>query len=139
MRFVDSNVFIHAFLKPKRNLSQSEARLRESAKKIVTRINSGEKVITSVVHLAEIANILEDNLPLPECARIERALVMNENIDVASISREDCIAALGEADETGVGMDDSIARIVMKRGHMTEIYSFDRDFDTFTDLKRLVE
>jgi len=139
MRFVDSNVFVYAFLKPRRRLSPPEENLKASAKNIVARINAGENVVTSVVHLAEIANILEDNLRPAECMRIERALAMNESIDIATVSREVCIAAVGVAEETGSGMNDAVARIIMRGRQITEVYSFDKDFDLFQDIKRLVE
>lgn len=139
MRFIDSNVFVYAFLKPRRKLSRSEERLKSSAKGIVARINAGEKVLTSVVHLAEIANILEDNLRMEESLGIERALLMNENIDVAKVSREDCIAAVGVAEDVGVGMNDAVAHVAMRERGITELYSFDKDFDSFHDVKRFTE
>ena len=37
MRFVDASVFVHAFLKPKRELKPHEIKIKESAKKIVRR------------------------------------------------------------------------------------------------------
>ena len=113
--------------------------LKRNAKGIVGRIDAGERVLTSVVHLAEIANILEENLRAAESVRVERALVMNENIDVARVSREDCVAAMGVAEDSRVGMNDAIACIVMKGRGIVEIYSFDKDFDTFRDVKRIAE
>lgn len=139
MKFVDSNVFVYAFLRPKRTLTREEVRLKADAKSIVKRINDGEKVVTSVVHLAEVANILEDNLPTEECARIERALVMNENMDVLPVTRGDCLAAIGLAEETVAGMNDSLAHVIMNRERIAEIYSFDRDFDAFHDVKRVTD
>lgn len=137
MRFVDSNVFVHAFLKPRRALSDSERKLKDDAKKIVTRISSGEEVMTSVVHLAEVANILEDSLPAEDSLAILRAMVMGENVAIEAVSRDDCASAVAEMEDMSVGLNDSIAHVVMRRKHLREVYSFDRDFDRFADLKRL--
>ena len=139
MRFVDSNVFIHAFLKPRRALSESEKKLKEDAKRVVARVNAGEKVMTSVVHIAEIANILEDNLESGTSLEIMKSLVMNENLEIDAVSREDCLSAIGEMEDTGVGLNDSIAHAVMRKNGLLEVYSFDKDFDSFEDLKRLTK
>ncbi len=137
MRFADSNVFVHAFLKPRRDLSESEKKLKEDAKKIVSRVNSGEKVMTSVVHIAEIANILEDNLEAGASQEILRSLLMNEHLEIDSVSREDCLSAMGEMEEHSLGLNDSIAHAVMRRNGLVEIYSFDKDFDRLDDVTRV--
>ncbi len=60
MRFVDASVFLYAFLKPRRPLPKHLAEAKESAKKIVERIDRGlEEVVTTVVHLSEVASIIE--------------------------------------------------------------------------------
>lgn len=49
MRFVDSNVFIHAFLIPHRTLTEKEALVENEAKRIVKKIEEGENVALTVV------------------------------------------------------------------------------------------
>ena len=66
--FVDANVFVYEFLKPKRKLQPHEERIKLAAKKIIARINEGETTLTSVVHYSEVCNILEDYLPTVEAA-----------------------------------------------------------------------
>ena len=59
MRFLDANIFIYAFYKPKKQLSEKEDDMKEQAKKIISNISQGkEQVITTVVHISEIVNIL---------------------------------------------------------------------------------
>jgi predicted nucleic acid-binding protein len=137
MRFVDASVFVHAYLKPNRRLSQTELDIKDNAKAIVARVNSGEKVMTTVVHLAEIANILEDYLPLEEALAVEAALLFKDSISIASISREGCFAALQEVRERQVGLSDAVAYITMKENGVAEVYSFDKDFDRFRDIRRI--
>lgn len=137
MRFVDSNVFIHAFLRPMRSLSESEARLKDDAKAIVSRVDGGEKVMTSVVHVAEVANILEDNMEAATSLEILRSLVFNDNVAIEAVSSDDCATAAAEMEEAQAGLNDAIAHAVMRRKSLTEIYSFDKDFDRFRDLRRL--
>jgi predicted nucleic acid-binding protein len=62
VRFLDSSIFLHAYLKPKRELKDSEK--GEKAIDILKNIENGEEVITSVVHISEILNIIEARLGL---------------------------------------------------------------------------
>lgn len=137
VRFVDASVFVHAYLRPKRTLSPLEAEIKEAAKRIVTRVNAGEQVVTSVVHFGEISNILEDYLPLNDAVSVERALCLRENVGIIHVAREDFIEALEEAGSHEVGVNDALAYVLMKRNHLGELYSFDRDFDRFKDVRRL--
>ena len=139
MRFVDASVFVHAYLRPRRRLSQAELSIKKNAKTIVSRVNSGEEVMITVVHLAEVANILEDYLPLQEALAVEEALLFKDNIVVARVSREDYYAALQEAREVRVGLTDALAYTAMKERGVTEIYSFDKDFDRFGGVTRINE
>jgi hypothetical protein len=60
MRFVDTNVFIYAVLSPKTSIPEHIKKKKETARQIFLRINNGEMVTTSTVHLSEVANVLED-------------------------------------------------------------------------------
>lgn len=137
MKFIDASVFVHAYLKHSRSLTPSESAIKANAKKIVLRVNEGERVVTSAVHIAEIANLLEEYIPMEEAARIERTLCLRENIDVASVTRRDCVAALEETESRGIGLSDSLAYVIMKDRGIAELYSFDRDFDVISGLKRV--
>lgn len=129
MKFVDASVFVHAFIKPKRELKPHETKIKESAKEIVKRINDGEEVGITAVQIAEIANLLESYLPLNEALKIEEFLLLAENVKVFNVTKKDCLEALEIAKEKEVGLSDAIAYIIMKRVDADGIYSFDRDFD----------
>ena len=91
MRFLDSNIFIYALLKPKRELSEDEERIKEVSKKIVERIDGGEDVVTTIVHLSEVANILEDIAGTSFAAKFIRDVLLKKNVTVESTTVEDCI------------------------------------------------
>ncbi len=59
MRFIDSSVFLYAYLKPRKSIPDKIKTWKKRAKRIIERINMGEEVATSIVHVSEIANILE--------------------------------------------------------------------------------
>ena len=139
MAFVDASVFVYAFLKPKRKLKLHEVNIKDAAKKIVSRINEGEEVAMSVVHFSEVCNVLEDHLSLEEAFEIERGLLFRENIVIHEVSEEDYIEALLVAEDQKVGANDALAYVLMKEAGLGKIYSFDKDFDAFKDVKRIIE
>lgn len=137
LRFVDASVFVHAYLKPRRVLSVEEVAIKEDAKSIVTRVNTREPVTMTVIHLAEVANVLEENLPMEEAISITGAILSKENINVTEVTRQDCLVAQSEAVDAKVGLSDAIAFTVMRRSGVNEIYSFDRDFDRLQGIRRI--
>ncbi len=137
--YVDANVFIYAFLKTKRQLQPSEIKMKEAAKKIVARISAGEKMATSVVHFSEVCNILEDYLPFEEAVLLEKGLLYRENVVICEVTQQDYLKAISLAEDYHVGTNDALAYILMKKENIQTIYSFDKDFDIFTDIQRVIE
>ena len=137
--YVDANVLIYAFLKTKRQLQPNELKMKEAAKRIVARISAGEKVVTSVVHFSEVCNILEDYLPFEEAVLLEKGLLYRENLLVCEVTPEDYLKAISVAEDYHVGTNDALAYLLMKKEDISAIYSFDKDFDVFTDVRRVTE
>lgn len=138
MRFVDSNVLIYAILDPKRRLTEREKGIKESAERLMQRINNGEEVVTSVVHISEIANILEDAANLGFAVSFTRDLISRWNITVEPVDRAMYILAIAIADEKKIGINDALAYEIMKKKEIKEIYSFDKHFDNLP-VNRLVK
>jgi predicted nucleic acid-binding protein len=137
--YVDANVFVYAFLKPKRKLEPHEVKIKQAAKKIVSRINDGEKVAPSVVHFSEVCNILDDYLPIGEALLIEKGLLFSENILVCEVSKDDYLKAISVTEDQQVEINDALAYVLMKKEAIQTVYSFDKDFDAFTDISRIIE
>jgi uncharacterized protein len=135
--FVDANVFIYAFLKTKRQLQPSELKTKEAAKTIVSRINEGENVATSVVHFSEVCNVLEDFLPFEEAVVLEKGLLFRENLQILDVTEQDYVEAVSAAESFHVGVNDALAYVLMQKQGTAAIYSFDHDFDAFPEVQRL--
>ena len=135
VRFIDANVFIYAFLKPRRRLKEHELSLKNTAKDIVKRVNDGEDVVTSIVHISEMANILEDLMPLDKALEVEEAILSKENIKIVSIGRNDYIASIETAKTFKIGLNDALAYTIMKKHEISEVYTFDKDFKKLSDIK----
>jgi len=85
MRFIDTTVFIYAVLKPRRELNEQEQQLKNAAKEIFKRVNEGEEVITTVVHVSEVANILEDAANLSFSISFVKDLLVKRNVRVEKV------------------------------------------------------
>ncbi len=140
MRFLDSSVFLHAYLIPRRRLSQREAQVKEKAKNIITRIDTGsEEVLTTVVHVAEIANIIEARLGLQTSLRVVARILSLENIRVVGVKEEDYEKALATASRYMVSLNDALAYIKMKEYGIQEVYTFDKHFKNLPGIKIVQE
>jgi predicted nucleic acid-binding protein len=137
MRFVDASVFLYAYLKPKKVASSEIAEMKKAARNIVKRIDSGEKVATSLIHLSEVANILEAAMPIFGSHRIMRDLIHSPTLSVIEPTRENYMDAVEVAEEASVGLNDGVAYVLMKESGIAEIYSFDKHFDRFKDIRRI--
>ena len=138
MRFLDANVFIYAYYKPKKQLTQKEKQMKELAKKIITNVSQGkEDVIMTVVHVSEVVNILKHGMPQEELKIVIRGLFMLDNIRITDVTREAYFAAAEMGDDLKLEANDALAVDIMKLNGVTEIYSFDEDFNEIDGIIRL--
>ena len=138
MRFLDANVFIYAYYKPKKQLTQKEKQMKEHAKKIISGVSQGkEEVIMTVVHVSEIVNILKHGMPLDQLTTIVRGLFMLDNVKIMGVTREAYFAATELGDDLKLEANDALAVDVMRLNNIKEIYSFDEDFDQIEGITRL--
>lgn len=137
MRFVDSNIFLHAFLTPRRELTKEEQRVKDESKAIVKRIEEGEEVAMTTVHLSEVVNIVESGLGLQRSLGFLSWVIAKDNIQVYRTAIEDYEIALPTAREKDISTNDALAYLSMKAQGLTEIYSFDKHFDQFKDVIKL--
>jgi predicted nucleic acid-binding protein len=138
MRFLDANVFIYAYYKPKKQLTQKERQMKEYAKRIISGVSQGkEEVIMTVVHVSEIVNILKHGMPLDQLTTIVRGLFMLDNVKIMSVTRETYFAATELGDDLKLEATDALTVDVMRLRNIKEIYSFDEDFDQIEGMTRL--
>jgi len=139
MRFLDANVFIYAFLKARHRLKAEDQAVKESAQSIVSRVNKGERVVTTVVHMSEVFNFVEDWLPIEEALKLEEGLLSNDSIEVEAVDREAYISSIDLAKENSIGLNDGLAISVMQKNGVSEIYSFDKHFEKIKGIKRVAK
>jgi len=137
MRFLDSNVFLHAFLVPQRTLTDGEVRVKDKAKAVIKGVEEGEEVAMTTVHLSEVVNIVESRLGLQKSLGLLTWAISSENVKVHPVAIEDYEVALLLARENNVSANDALAYLHMRNHGIREIYSFDGHFDVLKGIKRL--
>jgi len=126
IKFIDSNVFVYAYVKPKREISEKISRMKEKAKEILMKINYGEeRVVTSLVHISEIANVVESLSSISKSIEIIENILNNENIIVKDVTTQDYIEAVRVANREKVSVNDALAYVIMRNNNISEIYTFD--------------
>ncbi|AIY89247.1 type II toxin-antitoxin system VapC family toxin [Geoglobus acetivorans] len=128
MRFVDSNVLIYAMLKPRKEPDGKIAEMKKKSLQILKRIQEGEEVATTVVHLSEVANMIASRSSLKMSAEFVREFMSLKNVEVFEVSPDDYLKASLVASEREVDVNDALACLKMAEKGIEEIYTFDRHF-----------
>ncbi|MDD3136349.1 MAG: type II toxin-antitoxin system VapC family toxin [Methanoregula sp.] len=128
MRFIDANVFIYAVLKPKTTLPEAVLQKKTTAKEIFLRVNAGEPVTTTTVHLSEVANVLEDAAGISFAADLLSAILTKPTINIEPVSADDYRESIRLAQKSAISINDALAVLIMERQGIREIYTFDRHF-----------
>ncbi len=138
MKFIDSNPFIHAFYKPKNELlDQNKRDLKNASKAIVSRINKGEKVLTTVIHISEVYNLLKRSYNQEILNKLVYSLILKENIQIAGVDKRTLLSGQELAIDNNIDLNDGVAVTIMQQMEIGEIYSFDAHFDNFKWITRL--
>jgi predicted nucleic acid-binding protein len=138
MRFLDANVFIYAYYKPRKQLTQKERQMKEHAKRIISGVSGGkEEVMMTVVHVSEMVNILKHGMPLGQLTGVVRGLFMLDNVKIVGVTTGVYFAAAELGDDLKLEANDALAVDVMRLNGISEVYSFDEDFDRIEGVARL--
>jgi hypothetical protein len=138
MKFLDANIFIYAYYKPKKTLTEKEAAMKEQAQKIISNISEGkEQIVTSVVHISEIVNIIKNGMPTDMLTQIILGLFMLENVNILDVTKEAYFSAVEMGNDYKLEPNDALAVDLMRQNGINEIYSFDDHFNKVDGITRL--
>jgi len=122
----------YAFLRPAPSCPRAH-RLREAAKKILSRIEDGKEVATTIVHVVEAANIPRVASHSAHLARLCRdyTITVERNSGEHTCTMWTLKPIVGPwiARRYVVGVDDALAAVCTRRLGISEVHCFDRDFD----------
>jgi len=136
-RFIDSSVFLHAYLRPKRKLRQEEREVKQRASTIIENVEKGEEVVISTIHLSEILSIVEAGLGLEKAVQFLEDVLATENIKIEGVGQREYEEALVLSSRYKVSPNDAVACVVSKKVGISEVYSFDKHFDKIPFIKRI--
>lgn len=139
MRFVDSSVFIYAYLRPLKKLPPELIDAKNRARTIIERISDGEPATTSIIHVSEIANILGARMSSSGSLEILSGLFDLSNLSIIDADRGLYEASIEAARLMNVGVNDAFASLLMRDMNIREVYSFDSDFDRIEGVGRITE
>lgn len=111
--------------------------MKEEAKAIVKRIEGGEEVATTTVHLSEVINIVESGVGLEKSLGFLAWIITSEKIKVYPVAVEDYQSALPLAKDNNISANDALAYLSMRTHELKEIYSLNKHFEKFKDIVRL--
>ena len=137
MRFLDANVFIYAYYKPTRELTEKQKQMKERSKEIIRKLNEGEEVITTVVHLSEVSNILKRALSMEDLYSLLIGLFSMDNVRIVDVTKDDYLGAIEMMSELKMDPNDCLAVEVMGSENVNEIYTFDKGFGDVLWIKRV--
>lgn len=142
-RFLDSNVLIHAFLKPKKNITQRGREIKRKSEDIVKNLQSGNlKVVMTTAQIFEVANIAESWIGHQAAREILGFIITLPNIKIYAVTPNDLEEALKVAEQykdNKIGCNDCVTYVAMKNANISEILSFDKHFDTLAGVTRIEE
>ena len=138
MKFLDANIFIYAYYKSSRQLSEKGQEMKEQAQKIISDISAGkEEVLTTVVHISEVVNILKKGLTRELLNSTILGLFMLDNLTIVDITKAEYFAAVAYGEDLNLEPNDALAVDIMHQRGIEEIYSFDKHFDQIDGITRL--
>jgi predicted nucleic acid-binding protein len=138
MKFLDANIFIYAYYRPKKQLTEKEEAMKDQAKKIISNISQGkEEVMTTVVHISEIVNILKNGMPQDQLTQIILGLFMLDNVKIMDVTKDTYFAAAEMGEDLKLEPNDALAIDIMRQNNIEEIYSFDEHFNNIDGITKL--
>lgn len=127
-RFLDTNILLRYF-------TNDDPEKAQRALALLRRIEHGdEKVVTSLLVVSEIVFTLERFYKLPKHRVHEMVRDLISLPDVQLSGKSLCLAALEQHAEKNVSFVDAYNAVFMQSRDLSEIYTWDTDFERFAAL-----
>jgi len=137
MIYLDANIFIYAYFKPKKGkaLSNKIKWCKEEAKKIVQKINEEDSdYCISLIQLSEVVNLLKNVMSWENLQEFIMGLISNKSIEIIEVSKMMYINAVNKMTEYNMDSNDLSAYLLMKEKNIKEIYTFDQQYEDLPNI-----
>ena len=137
MIYLDANIFIYAYFKPKKGkiLSDKVKWCKEEAKKLVQKINEEENnYCISLIQLSEVVNLLKNIMSWETLQELIMGLISNKSVEIIEVKKLLYINAVYKMIEYNLDSNDISAYLLMKEKNIKEIYTFDQQYNHLPDI-----
>lgn len=137
MIYLDANIFIYAYFKPKKgkSLSNKLKWCKEEAKKIVQKINEEDSdYCISLIQLSEVVNLLKNIMSWETLQEFIMGLISNKSVEIIEVKKMLYINAVNKMIEYNMDSNDISAYLLMKEKNIKEIYTFDQQYKNLPDI-----
>ncbi len=137
MIYLDANIFIYAYFKPKKgkSISNKIKWCKEEAKKIVQKINEEDSdYCISLIQLSEVVNLLKNIMSWETLQEFVMGLISNKSVEIIEVKKMLYINAVNKMVEYGMDSNDISAYLLMKENNIKEIYTFDQQYENLPDI-----
>ncbi len=142
MIYLDANIFVYAYFKPKKGkiLSDKIKWCKQEAKEIIKKINEEENTYCiSLIQISEVVNLLKNVMSWEDLQQFMMGLLSNKSIETVEISKLMYINAVSKISEYNMDSNDMSAYLLMKEKEINQIYTFDRQYDNLPEIQCLPE
>ncbi len=133
MIFIDANIFIRHLTRDDPQKAQACFNLFRRAERNEINLTTAESVIAEVVYVLSSRQLY--NIPRDEIRRLLRPLLSLPGLKLAH--RGMYLRALDLYAAYPIDFADALLAAQMEQQHVTELYSYDKDFAQVTGIKRL--
>jgi len=137
MIYLDANIFIYAYFKPKQGkiLSDKIKWCKEEAKKIILIINEEKNnYCTSLIQLSEVVNLLKNVMSWENLKEFIMGLISNKSVEIIEVSKLLYINAVNKMTDYKMDSNDISAYLLMKEKNIKEIYTFDQKYKSLPNI-----
>ncbi len=137
MIYLDANIFIYAYFKPKKgkSISNKIKWCKEEAKKIVQKINEEDSdYCISLIQLSEVVNLLKNIMSWGTLQEFVMGLISNKSVEIIEVKKMLYINAINMMVEYNMDSNDISAYLLMKENNIKEIYTFDQQYENLPDI-----
>jgi predicted nucleic acid-binding protein len=131
--FIDANIFIRHLTRDDPQKAQACFDLFRRAERNEINLTTAESVIAEVVYVLSSRQLY--NIPRDEIRRLLRPLLSLPGLKLTH--RGMYLRALDLYAAYPIDFADALLAAQMEQQHVTELYSYDRDFDQVAGIKRL--
>jgi predicted nucleic acid-binding protein len=129
MNYIDSNIFILALL----NTDEEGVK----ARKIISKISSGEQAVTSYLTLDEVMWKVKKFRSQKDAVNAAETMISTPNLLFITVDDEVMSKAIKAVKEINLDLRDAIHLGSMRKAGVTQIVSLDSHFDHVPQIKRI--